>query len=360
MVLREFVDAKESIYRSRWTIPSLGEILGWGLKQLGLGFGSSGKISIGRVVVLGNLEEASKNFVSRTTGQRSRVERLWSLGSFKEEFRDLLGRALSDTDFDVLLRYLQRDKALVSWDGETVKLRAPGEAEGITSEDCTIASLKTLISDLQLQTRVLETKVDELNTTARQAVEKKNRVSALSALRSKKLAETTLAKRHATLAQLEEVFASIEQAANQVELVTVMEGSARVLAGLNKEVGGVERVDDVVDSLREQMGQVDEVGNVIAEGQSGAVDEAEVDDELEALEKEEKSKIEEKEKMEREERERREAEETKRRLDALGEAERVAREKETPEIGKEMEKTLEQSMEGLKRMSLDPPENVPA
>ena len=103
---------------------------------------------------------------------------------------------------------------------------------------------KTLIKDLEMQTEVLTKKVDELAATAKDAVARKNRVSALAVLRSKKLAETTLTKRHATLAQLEEVFSKIEQAADQVELVSIMEASTRVLTGLNEEVGGVERVDD--------------------------------------------------------------------------------------------------------------------
>jgi charged multivesicular body protein 7 len=361
MVLREFVEAKESIYRSPWRIPGIGEILGWGLKQLGLGFGGP-KIGSGKMVLLSNLEVAGKEFEGRTKGQRSRVERIYSLSSFKETYRDLLGtrKGLSDADFEVLLRYLQRDKGVVSWVGETVKLRTPGEADVVAQEDATIASLKTLIKDLEIQTKTLEAKVDELNVTARQAVEKKNRVSALATLRSKKLAEGTLVKRHATLAQLEEVFVSIERAADQVELVHIMEGSAKVLAWLNKQVGGVERVDDVVENLREQMGQVDEVGNVIAEpGQSG-VDEGEVDDELEAMEGEERRKIEEVEKKAREETERKETEETRKRLDALDEAQRQSKEKESAETKTETEKEVDESVKALKRMSLDPPEKVPA
>ena len=35
LVLKEFQESKESIYRSRWRVPSIGEVLGWGLKQLG-------------------------------------------------------------------------------------------------------------------------------------------------------------------------------------------------------------------------------------------------------------------------------------------------------------------------------------
>ena len=131
-MLGDFHNAKESIYRSRWVIPSLGEILGWGLKRLGLGFGAK---SEGRVVVMANVEEAGKAFEARTAGQRSRVGRIWSVSAFKDEFRGLLSqdRELSAADFDVLLRYLQRDKGLVSWDGETVKLRAKGDAGGISA-----------------------------------------------------------------------------------------------------------------------------------------------------------------------------------------------------------------------------------
>ena len=357
MVLKEFAETKESIYRSPWRIPGIGEVLGWGLKQLGLGFGGP-KIGSGKMVLLSNLEVAGQEFESRANGLRGRVERILSLGSFKETFRDLLGtkKGLSDADFVVLLRYLQRDKGVVSWDGETVKLRTPGETDVVTQEDATIASLKTLIKDLEIQTKSLDAKVDELNVTARQAVEKKNRVSALATLRSKKLAEGTLVKRHATLAQLEEVLVNIEQAADQVELVRVMEGSSRVLAGLNKEVGGVERVDDVVESLREQMGQVDEVGNVIAEAGQSVVDEGEVDDELDAMERDEGKKIEEAERKAREEM----AEEIRKRLDALDETQRQAKEKESAETKRETEQEVDESVKALKRMSLDPPEEVPA
>jgi charged multivesicular body protein 7 len=352
---KEFRESKETIYRSRWRIPSVGEVLGWGLKQLGLDFAT--KSATGKVVLLANLEQAAREFENCTKHLRGRTERVWSLRAFKESFRDLVGtEGLTDADFAVLLRFLSRDKSLVSWENETVKLRSQGESAGVSVEDVTIANLKTLIADLSIQTRSLEGKVEKLSLTARQAVEKKNRVGALAALRSKKLAETQLGTRHATLAQLEEVFLSIEQAADQVEVVGIMEGSTKVLEGLNEEVGGTERVDIVVDNLREQMAQVEEVGGVIAEAGQEGVDEGEVDDELEALEAEEKRKIEEVERKEREERERKEAEETRKKLQELEEVERKAKENASPE----KEKDVEEPATLLRKLSLDPPEKVTA
>jgi charged multivesicular body protein 7 len=319
-------------------------------------------------VVLENLEEAGRELQSRVGGKRGRVDRIYSRRDFEEEFRDVLGETkFSGHDFDVLLRFLERDKEVLVYDKDTVKLRAAGEEKMITQEDATISSLKSLITDLEAQTHVLEKRVEALGVQAKEAVEKKNRVSALAALKSKKLAETTLGKRYATLSQLEEVFVKIEQAADQVELVRIMEGSTKVLAGLNKQIGGVERVDDIVEQLREQMGQINEVGDVLAEPGKEGVDESEVDDELEAMERAEKEKQEEAEQKAKEETERREAEETRKKLAELEEVERQAAkdraaadqksvepQKEETRQAEKLNADLNKSMEDLRRTHLEP------
>jgi charged multivesicular body protein 7 len=362
MGLKEFMAERESIYTKRWDLSPL-SVLGWGLRQLGL-FQPGNKLPVGQLVVLSNLEEAGKEFKDRIAETRGRVERIYSRRSFQEEFQNLLGeKKLLDSDFDILLKYLERDKELLVYDKDTVKLRAIGEEKMITQEDSTIASLQVLISDLGAQIEILESRVELFSKTAKEAVEKKNRTSALAALRSKKLAEATLGKRHAVLAQLEEVFTKIEQASNQVELIRVMERSTRVLAGLNKQVGGVERVDDVVDKLREQMQEVDEVGNVFAEQGREGVDEGEVDDELEAMERVEREKREAEEQKIKEDQERREAEETRRKLVELETLEKEAREKKEVAKSKADEQTeiaLKKSMESLDKMRLEPPQQQPA
>lgn len=163
------------------------------------------------------------------------------------------------------------------------------------------------------QIDALTSRVAQLDRSVREAVSKKQTLTAKSALRSKKLAENTLSARLATLGQLEEVFTQIETAADQVSIVRVLEGSSSVLASLHKEVGGVEGVEGVVDRLREEMDKVDEVGTIINEASAGRVDEDEVDEELEALEKAEREKTEAK-----------EAEATRIRLEELDKAEKEA------------------------------------
>ena len=170
--------------------------------------------------------------------------------------------------------------------------------------------------------------VSKLEQTAREAVSAKRVTAAKSALRSKKLADTKLQQRTATLTQLEDVYAKIEQASDQVELVRVMQASSQTLRNLNRQTGGVEKVQDVREALREDMMDADEIGQALNEVSAGDVDEGEVEDELEALEKVEREKREEAERKEKEikeaaeekEKERKveeEAEQTRKRLAAL-------------------------------------------
>ena len=156
------------------------------------------------------------------------------------------------------------------------------------------------------------------------------------------MAEKTLSQRSATLHQLEEVYAKLEQAVDQIEVVRVMESSAVALKGLNKQIGGVERVEDVIDDLREEMGKVDEVSGVIKEPltDQAAFDEGELDDELEAMEKEQKTQEDE-----------REAEATRKKLEAIGKGAEMAQ--PVPE------QKLENSAKELSAMSLDEQQSAP-
>ena len=283
----------------------------------------------------------------------SNTSRIFSRDLFVSTFSSAVGAdAISPTDLSVLLTHLSRDRSAIAYSpaNGTVKFKAPSESAPapITEEDVSIASLKTLISSLEPQVQQLASRVAELDKKAREAVASKQLTAAKMALRSKKLADTKLQQRTATLSQLEEVYAKIEQAADQVEIVRVMEASSQTLKSFNKQTGGVEKVQDVMDGLREEMMNADEIGQAINEVSAGEVDEGEVEDELEALEKVEREKREEaerkdkerQEEAERKERERREeaeAEETRRRL---AELDQTDEEKKTDDAPRTAEKTL--------------------
>ncbi|KAF2083686.1 hypothetical protein K490DRAFT_51040 [Saccharata proteae CBS 121410] len=310
--LRDFLGAKTSIYARSWVI-SPWAVVAWGLRQLSsaVGFGSSDKLAVGEFVVMENVEAASNAILKNFATPKPPTDLIFSTTRFSESFAWSLSptNPLSPTDLHILVTHLSRDKRACSYDpaSHTIKFKNSTEMapKPITQQDTTIAHLTDLIASLNTQIESLTRTVKEQSDKARESVARGSNTAAKSALRSKKLAEAGLVKRTDTLAQLEAVYAKIEEAHDQVAVVRVMEASAGVLRGLHEEVGGVEGVEGVVEGLREEMGKVDEVANVINEGAAEGVDEGEVEDELEALERAER---EEKERVEREEREKAEAE----------------------------------------------------
>ncbi|KAG9512126.1 hypothetical protein KCV07_g9672, partial [Aureobasidium melanogenum] len=328
--LDDFLNATKSVYAKSW-IPSPWQVVSWGLKQVGVAslFGPSDKLSLGNLVVMANVEEAANAIIAKASQlDQSTTSLIFSRSLFESEFAHVLDptkhpeAALSTTDFDILLRYLSRDKPYLSFTSSTIKLKSTAEStpQPITQQDTDIANLRTLIKALETQVSALTDRITTLDISAREAVAAKRTIQAKSALRSKKLAETTLHTRSATLSQLEETFTAIQTAADQVAIVSAMSASAKVLKSLHAEVGGTEGVEEVVDRLRDEMENVDEVGRIINEANTSKVDEEDVDEEFATMEK-----------MEKEKREKEEATKTAARLAELEGLERERKDKEAEE-----------------------------
>jgi charged multivesicular body protein 7 len=110
-----------------------------------------------------------------------------------------------------------------------------------------------------------------------------------------------------------------------------MSASANVLKSLHAEVGGTEGVEEVVDRLKDEMENVDEVGRVLNEANTSKVDEEDVDEEFAAMEK-----------VEREKREKEEADKTASRL---AELEGLDKQKDVEQSKKEEEPQREMQAE---------------
>ena len=337
----EFLSSDQSIYHKSW-VPSPWTVLQWGLRQIGLagtgsyeGTAGARKLKTTSFLVVEALEKlAVQVLAQRQKAGNGLTDRICSRETFVEDLVKLQGSSISEEDVTVLLRFLARDNQALSYDAKTVKFSVPSALpEPITQQDSTIASLRSLITTLTAETERLSTLIDSQQTKAASSVKADNKVSALAALRSKKLAEKNLQARSDTLHQLETVFSCIEQAADQVQIVKAMESSADVLKSLNKKTGGVENVENVVERLQEEMGRVDEVGKVLEEpltpGQ--AVDESEIDDEFEALEA-----------GQRQEQEAKDAEATRKRLAQIGESKQ-----------KDPSTEMEQNIKRLSQMSIE-------
>ncbi|KAG9667106.1 hypothetical protein KCU99_g9127, partial [Aureobasidium melanogenum] len=338
--LDDFLNATKSVYAKSW-IPSPWQVVSWGLKQVGVAslFGPSDKLSLGNLVVMANVEEAANAIIAKASQlDQSTTSLIFSRSLFESEFAHVLDptkhpeAALSTADFDILLRYLSRDKPYLSFTSSTIKLKSTAEStpQPITQQDTDIANLRTLIKALETQVSALTDRITTLDISAREAVAAKRTIQAKSALRSKKLAETTLHTRSATLSQLEETYTAIQTAADQVAIVSAMSASTKVLKSLHAEVGGTEGVEEVVARLRDEMENVDEVGRIINEANTSKVDEEDVDEEFATMEK-----------MEKENREKEEAAKTAARLAELEGLERERKDKEAEENEEQREMQAE-------------------
>lgn len=329
--LAGYLQAQHNVFQSSWgSVPWA--VVGWGLRQIGLGSkGGNDKLPKGQYVLVDNIKQAAQAFEDHMAGRPSKVERVFTKAQFAKTFAGKLveGQRLTSSDVDVLLTYMSRDANIVEYDGKIVKMPDANDKKGITDEDASVAQLKELTEKLKHQTDLLGSRVDELTIEIKAALARSNKVRALAALKAKKQAETSLTQRYATLAQLEQVAAKIEQASDNVALVQVMEASTGVLKTLNAQVGGVDRIDGVMDGLRDKISDTEELTAILSENVGQAVDDGEIEDELAALEQEA-----------RETKEAREAAKAQKDMDAL------------PEVPKEKKESTQDLEKEIAAMSL--------
>lgn len=342
MPYRDFVIASRSIHTRNWTVQPWW-LLSWGLKQLGV-LGSStsaGSLPTGQFVIMANVEGAAGKVITQMATASNLTGRIFPMKAFREEASramDLSG-PISESDLVILLTTLARDKGAIVYDDQTVKFRAEGEALGpLSMEDRTIASLKALIEDLKVQIGNLLRRIDESNTAAQNAIGKKDRPLAMTALKSTKLNQSTLVQRTDMLSQLEGIYHQIEQAHDQVAVIRVMQSSTLVLRNLRAQTGGVEKVGEIVEGLKDEMQQVDEIGSIMEAGeQNDVVDEHAVDEELEQMMQQARAKEEE--------------EETQRTQRRLAEIEGSRTKTSLP--AETRQALVEADIEALKRLSLE-------
>jgi charged multivesicular body protein 7 len=338
VLVKDFMSSTTSIYKTSW-VPTPWSALQWSLRTVGV-LGKAAppdKLAVRNYVVLKNVEVAGDEILKKMKEHTSTADRVLSRRDFLGRFSRTLNPAspLTNNDLNIILIYLCRDKQAISYDAQTIKFKAEHEAQPlpITEEDAAIVGLRDTLANIHAQLPPLMEKIELANATAREAVATKQMVRAKAALRSKKLAETALAQRSDVALQLEGVYHQLQQAADQVEIVEAMRAGAAALKGLNEKVGGAEGVQGVVDAVNEQMAATEEITNIINETDT-AVDEVDIEDEFEALER-----------AETEKKEQEEAAKTAARLAQLEEAERKQKEKQAKEKQEKEQQAKEDAMQ---------------
>lgn len=108
---------------------------------------------------------------------------------------------------------------------------------------------------------------------------------ALLALRRKKYQESLLSQTDAQLEQLEKLTSNVEFALVQKDVVFGLQRGTEVLKMINKEMGGLASVEKIMEDSTEARREQEEISETLA-GQLSNQEEDDVEDELEALERE--------------------------------------------------------------------------
>lgn len=117
---------------------------------------------------------------------------------------------------------------------------------------------------------------------ARECLAKGRKDKALLALRRKKYQESLLSTADGQLEQLQRLMADVEFAQMQVGVLEGLKQGTRVLNQIHAEMGGIERVEKLLEENAEARAYEREVSELLG-GQLSNADEDEVEEELERL-----------------------------------------------------------------------------
>lgn len=209
---------------------------------------------------------------------------------------------LTSHDLDVLLSYLSIDNPKISVSQDVVKVNinstSAKDLEPISEKDRAVANLRDTVEQVCHRTNALSAHIDTCDSKIRKilASSSSNRQSlAKSILKSRKLAQQTQNATLSMLTKLEQTLASIDSAVSNVDVMEALNQGVSILSDLNKQVGGAEKAAQLVDDLDDAIADTEEIGQQIGALTSSAVDEDQVEDELDQMLKEEQDKKQEKE-----------------------------------------------------------------
>lgn len=352
--VKDWETSTQSIYRKSWVnvpkIPTLGAVLlrVWELGKRSI-LGPSTDLPAESYVLVANVEAAAEAVLTRYRQQphTSAADCIFSKAAFRKTFGNVLdtGVTITARDLDILLVHLARDRQELSYDSNTIKFKADGEDRPVqpTQEDVALAELHDAIQMVKARVVAIQADANKCTLAVKEALQLKQMVRAKHCLRKKKMAESSLEHYTNLTLQLEESYAKLQQAADQLGIVEAMRAGAEAMATLNEKMGGADGVQKVVDAVNDGIATTEEITSIINES-AAPIDESEIDEELVELEK-----------MERERVEREEATKTAELLSELPAAEkvRVDGELETDGIASQLS-TVE-----LQSEAQEPEERVP-
>lgn len=278
----------ESIYAKKWVKP----LLTWAVDKFIMDTSykvgdKKNNLKSDRLISKKVLESYVFELLEKINKESDKSKLLFDRIQFKKYIESLNikinGKApkLTDLDYEILLKYLNREKPKLNFNDEIIKF----SLDEITEQDEAIVQLKTTIEDSHLKSEELNDKINLLDIKIKESLKSKNRELAKNLLRSKKIAQDSLIKQIETINQLDSVLFKIDEASSNIQLLNALEIGASLLKSLNNEIGGVERVEEIMDEIIDEKTKTDEISQEINKLSTpiDGIDEEEIDQEYEEM-----------------------------------------------------------------------------
>ena len=149
-----------------------------------------------------------------------------------------------------------------------------------------IAKLKETLDMLEKREQFLQKKIDGQTAEAKKYLQAKNKRAALMCLKRKKTYEAQIEKISGARMTIEQQVMTLEGANVSLEAMQAMKMGAESMKDIHKNLT-IDKVDDTMDEIREQMDLANEINDAIAQPLGGEViDEDDLLKELDDLEQE--------------------------------------------------------------------------
>jgi hypothetical protein len=159
----------------------------------------------------------------------------------------------------------------------------PGVAPVVSELDRNILTVKEALEVLQKVTAQIGKEMQGFHDRAKQALSQKRRDDALKLLQRKKLYESTLSTKTATLDQLQGILFKIQTAENASEVYQALKVAPHVLRSKNAEVN-LDDLAELQSDIDDVMGDLREKNEALAQNAVlSSVEEQELEEELAAL-----------------------------------------------------------------------------
>ncbi|SJL00495.1 uncharacterized protein ARMOST_03808 [Armillaria ostoyae] len=304
-----FLSLPQSIYASHsllYALPSLvasyliAKPFWWALGQIGVdGLFASNAGDLkwhGEYVVLSLLERAAEKVLAEQKAKAGGPsDGIYSVEGFRRDFAACINEAhvMSERDAKVLIKFLERDKNIITVDKEVIKFidkDATPETWRITAVDRGVLELKSAVTNLHNQIEALQKKIDLSTQKAAEALRQKRQTIALSYIRSRKQLQDVLSKRLGALDTLESTLIRVEAAAANVQILESYAQSTSTLRTiLSHPLLQRESIEQTMEAMAEANADAKEIddavriGGDIAIGAKAIYDEDELQAELNRL-----------------------------------------------------------------------------